>query len=229
MFEDWSYCFYCGEELASPNSTDFAYDQLYDLMKLEEARREYLDTKAGTYIGLLGLSVTILTAFGGIITIQSGQIQEFKDISIVFPKDLLMIIYILYFAVIILFITAVLFAFRAYGTGSTLSADTNPDKGTYDSIKKFFSGIGNSLIPRDDKIYKWIDSDFIAQHKESSLVDVHRCLADHINNDVIKINYELNDKKSNRIIKAYICTIFGIIILLILVVLIGTIGIYYSR
>ncbi|OPY48682.1 MAG: hypothetical protein A4E49_03431 [Methanosaeta sp. PtaU1.Bin112] len=225
VLEDWKYCFYCSEELISPKSMGFAYDQLYDLMKQEEARREYLDTKAGIYIGLLGLSVTILTAFGGIITIRGGKIQEINDNNVIFPQYLLVIIYVLYFTIVILFIAAVIFAFRAYGTGSALSIDSNSEKGAIPFIKKVFYIIGNRLIPRDDYVYKWIDRDFIAQNKDCSLVDVHRCLADHINNDVLKINYYLNNKKSNRVIKSYVITIFAVFTLLILVILIGAIGI----
>ncbi len=219
MSEDWNYCFYCSAELIPQTSVGFAYDQLYDLMKLEENRREYLDTKAGTYIGLLGISVSILTAFGGIITIQSGQIQKVTENNAIFPHWLLTLFYILYFLIVVLFIIAVIFAFRAYGTGS-LSVCSGSNKS--DIVKGFFVEI---LIPREKKVYKWIGRKFIVENKDSNLVDVRRYLVDHIENDVLSVNYDLNDKKANRIKRAYISTIIGIIILLLLVLLIGAKGI----
>ena len=107
-----------GNNSKPETSVEFAYDQLYDLVKLEEERRAYLDTKAGTYIGLLGVSVSILTAFGGILIIQNGQILKIKDMDAISSHDLLILIYFFYFIIIFLFIIAVFFAFRAYNTGS---------------------------------------------------------------------------------------------------------------
>lgn len=116
--EEWDFCTYCGQELVHETSNAFAYDQLFELMKLEEARRSYLDSKASTYIGLLSIAVTILTAFGGALTIRGGQIQEIKNQQTVIPNFTIVIIYILYFFIVILFILGVIFAFRAYSTGS---------------------------------------------------------------------------------------------------------------
>jgi hypothetical protein len=136
---------------------------------------------------------------------------------------------------------AVFFAFRAYNTGthgvcSKHDKSKDPKRGcdpivelffwgTANVLKELFCGIANAPIPRDGNVYQWIDLDFIAKNKDSNLVDVHRCLVDHINDSVLNINYSLNDKKANRVVKAYISTIFGIVILLILVILIGSTGI----
>jgi hypothetical protein len=197
-------------------------------MKLEETRREYLDTKAGTYIGLLGLSVTILTAFGGVVILQSGQIREITNIDIIYSQYLLILLYFLYFSVIVLFIISVIFAFRAYSTGSLGASNEpkSPRNGILSPIRSFLGSSGrfliNILIPKDKNIYKWIDRNFIALNKESCLVDLRKFLIDKID-EAVKINYDLNNEKAKRILRAYISTILGIFILLILIILLGLI------
>ena len=200
-------------------------------MKLEETRREYLDTKAGTYIGLLGLSVTILTAFGGVVILQSGQIREITNIDIIYSQYLLILLYLLYFlyfSVIVSFIIAVIFAFRAYSTGSLGASNEpkSPRNGILRSIRSFLGSIRrfliNILIPKDENVYTWIDRSYIALNKESCLVDLRKFLIEKID-AAVKINYDLNNEKAKRILRAYISTILGIFILLFLVILLGLI------
>lgn len=224
-----------GNNSKPETSVEFAYDQLYDLVKLEEERRAYLDTKAGTYIGLLGVSVSILTAFGGILIIQNGQVLKIKDMDAISSHDLLILIYFFYFIIIFLFIIAVFFAFRAYNTGSLVFSTKYDKSKTGDPIYNFFCDkanllkellceIANVTIPKDRR-YKWIDQNFIVFNKNSNLAELKSYLVDKINTEVYIINYELNNKKANRIVKAYISTIFGISILLIEVFLIMVLGI----
>jgi hypothetical protein len=220
-----------GNNSKPETSVEFAYDQLYDLVKLEEERRAYLDTKAGTYIGLLGVSVSILTAFGGILIIQNGQVLEIKDKGAIHSHNLLLLIYICYFAIIFFFIIAVFFAFRAYNTGSPIfSTENNKSKNGF-SLKSFFyivnlllCKIANVTIPQDGR-YKWIDQESIVINKNSNLAELKSFLVDEINTNVYIINYDLNNIKAIRITKAYISTIFGIFILLIEIVLIMILGI----
>jgi hypothetical protein len=109
---DDKYCEKCSNRIFK-SSREFIYKQLFELMKLEENRREQLDSKASTYIGLLSIAVTVIGALGGIAiaTIQGNE-------SLI--SNIILIISILYFSTIILFIIGVLMAFHAYHIGSII-------------------------------------------------------------------------------------------------------------
>lgn len=227
--EEWDFCTYCGQELVHETSNAFAYDQLFELMKLEEARRSYLDSKASTYIGLLSIAVTVLTAFGGALTIREGQIQEIKNPQIVISSLAMLIMYILYFFIIIVFILGVIFAFRAYITGSI---KTSPDSEKKNMLKKLAEELC-SLIPKklrsffqidEIDVFQGMDIDYIAKYSDIKLLEMRKDLIYHLK-DITSNNYNLNNLKSDRIISAYRVTILGILLLLLLSLIVGLIGI----
>lgn len=91
-------------------SGEFIYNQLFELMKLENSRRENLDSKAQTYIGLLSIAITLLVALGA-VTI------EYAKKELVF-SDTVGIMLLFYLCTEFAFIAGTIFAFKAYHTGS---------------------------------------------------------------------------------------------------------------
>ena len=227
-------CPTCQNELKS-DSQEFAYEQLFELMKLEESRRGYLDSKANTYIGLLSIAVTVLTAFGGVLTFRGDQIQEIKNLKLDNYSWILFFIYFFYILIIILFMLSVIFAFRAYATGSK-EITTEPKK--YCSKEKWHNEIAfygeklfrkiinklDLLLLPDRETYLGMPAGRFAENKDKSLSLLRNQLITTLNNLVLK-NNELNDKKANRILAAYRATVLGIFILILLTLIIGAIGI----
>lgn len=220
--KDWVYCHQCGAELIH-TSQEFSYDQLFELVKLEETRREYLDSKASTYIGLLTIAVTVLTASGGIITIRGGPIQEITN------PQLGIAIYILYIFIIIFFVSGVFFTFRSYSIG-TIEISSEPKK-NHRKITKMFIGITKMLIVGLDFLilpkkgcYKGMPVDYIATNSDEYIFPIRKELIPMLK-ELININWKLNNEKSNCTLKAYRATILGIVLLLVLTSIIGVIGI----
>ena len=110
------FCHECGAEMSTIKP--FVYDQLFELMKFENERRLNLDTKANTYIGLLTIAITLFVALGGLLTIEN--IEFFRTMS--FGK--VSIMYILYILIIIAFLIAATYAFKAYHIGSPFIPET---------------------------------------------------------------------------------------------------------
>jgi hypothetical protein len=81
-------------------------------MKLEESRRNNLDSKAHSYIGLLSIAITLLVAVGGIL------INDFTQTDSTIPDSTRGIL-ILYLLTELFFVIGVIHAFSAYHTGST--------------------------------------------------------------------------------------------------------------
>lgn len=219
-------CPKCGQELKEPISQTFAYDQLFELMKIEENRRIYLDSKANTYIGLLSIAITILTAFGGFIAIRGSQINEITDLQSqqVFVSPLLLgLIYVLYIFVVSIFLLSVILAFRAYavGTGkvSIASGKSGPETRLDKLGKKIINKLDLLLIPSTDK-YTGMPIECFAENKESPLFEFRNELITTLN-DLVRCNRDLNIEKANRILNAYRTTTLGISILLILILIIA--------
>ena len=109
----WDYCPKCRTEIFRPNRA-FIYEQLFELMKLQDNRRQYLDAKAHTYIGLLSIAVTIIVALGG-LTFKNGM-----WLQLLISNNGFIILSVLYVSTVLLFIIGVIFAFRAYHIGSPI-------------------------------------------------------------------------------------------------------------
>jgi hypothetical protein len=110
LSDNWDYCHKCGAEVLRP-SRAFIYEQLFDLMKLQDNRRQHTDSKAHTYIGLLSIAVTIVVALGGV------AIKNIMNPELLRSNSGLILL-VLYLSTVLLFIISVLFAFRAYHIGS---------------------------------------------------------------------------------------------------------------
>lgn len=198
---DWDYCFYCGAKLIQENGRAFAYDQLFELMKLEGDRTAQLDSKASTYSGLLGIAITILTAFGGVITIRGFELHEIttqKPISTVS----LIILFLLYAFTVLSFIIGAIYAFKAYNLG-------------YSILPSFGHGKINEYIG--------MDCAFLAKNCEENLVRIQRTLIPHLS-DLISNNFDRNQEKSKTINKANTATLFGIFSLILLIAFIVLTG-----
>jgi len=188
LSEEWDYCFECGTRIVEP-SLAFTYDQLFELVKLEEERREHLDTKAYTYIGLLSIAVTIIVSLGSL------TIKDFKSHQLL-ASNVILIISGLYVVTVLLFIIGVLFAFRAYHTGSIIV------KGGVDGQKQ-------------KNVFLFMDVDWLVKNSDRRLSSVQKELIDHLR-EIFSINYQLNNQKSNNILYAYKFTIIAIIFLSLL-------------
>lgn len=190
----WDYCHNCGTEIFRPTRA-FIYDQLFELMKLQDNRRQYLDSKAHTYIGLLSIAVTIIVALGG-ITIE----------NIIAPRLVIsynvLILSGLYVSTVLLFISGVIFAFQAYHIGSPI-------------IK--IDREGKIQIPDEklEKVYLRLHENRFVERPGEGLVSLQNNLI-HFLEIIISKNNIFNIRKSNKIIWAYHVTITAIISLLLL-------------
>jgi len=112
LSDNWDYCHKCGTEILRPGRA-FIYEQLFELMKLQDNRRQHLDSKAHTYIGLLSIAVTIIVALGG-LTIENIIIQQ------LLISNNTLILSVLYVSTVLLFTIGVIVAFHAYHIGSPI-------------------------------------------------------------------------------------------------------------
>lgn len=206
--KDWAFCT-CGYKLF--DNFDFVYDQLIRLMEQENARREHLDSKASTYIGLLSIAVTILTTFGGIVALQGSTFLELTNSSLKIPGPVMSSINIIYILTVLSFIVGVIFAFLAFNEGSTILPKEIADK---NDLK-----YQNTL----HKCFWNMDLDYLADNIDQPPIILKIPLIEHLR-EIIDQNYKLNNEKSNKVIWAYWLTLFGIGLLLALTVLIGAIG-----
>jgi hypothetical protein len=110
LSDNEDYCHKCGAEVLRP-SRAFIYEQLCDLMKLQDNRRQHIDSKAHTYIGLLSIAVTIIVALGGL------AIKNIMNPELLMSNNGLILL-VLYLSTVLLFIISVIFAFRAYHIGA---------------------------------------------------------------------------------------------------------------
>lgn len=273
--EDWDFCFYCGADLkqvlkaaqkileaAQEIGRTFAYDQLFELLKLEVNRTAVLDSKATTYSGLLGIAVTILTAFGGVISIRGLEIHEIKDqlpSSSPIPPASLIIIYSLYASTVFLLIIAAIYAFKAYNLGYVKSSkEIEQLDSQISNLEEHIVGCANeddkeslqnklttlkmekqrllsassgtdvnhpkskmALTKKD--CYQSVNWDFLADNCDREIVQTKKVLIQHLR-EVITNNYNVNNKKSDKINIAHRATLSGIIFLLLLIISINLSG-----
>lgn len=196
MEDYWDYCHNCGTEIFRPTRA-FTYDQLFELMKLQDNRRQHLDSKAHTYIGLLSIAVTIVVALCG-LTIE----------NIIIPRLVItynsLILSGLYVSTVLLFIIGVIFAFQAYHIGSPI-------------IKIDDDGKIQITAEKRKKVYLRLDEKRLVEKSDEGLASLQNNLIHSLEN-IISKNKILNIRKSNKIILAYYVTITAIISLLLLCV-----------
>ena len=189
--KEWIYCFYCGKKLRNPN-IDETYSRILNMYKYENERRQSLDSKAATYIGLTSVMVTILLVLGNFLfnTLEYSNNNIFLFIS--------------YICVIIGFILSSIFAFKAYHTGSIF---------TYHTIyTRLLSLILRRLVGSD--VYKLINPrdilQFIFDYPENAKKELIRKYL-----TVWNTNYNLNNLKSNRILICYTLSTVSLVLIAI--------------
>lgn len=99
-----------GKGIPDNESLKFTYEQLLEQLKLEEAARQNLESKAQTYIGLLSIAVTLLMALGA-VNLEYIKSQDLKI------SNSIVAILLLYLFTEFLFVVGVCFAFKSYHTG----------------------------------------------------------------------------------------------------------------
>lgn len=206
--DDSNYCYFCKTPIITETSKVFVYNLLFSLMQLEETRRQDLDSKAATYIGLLSVGVSVLTAFGGIIILRGGTILEIKNLKLASLSFIQNAVYLNYIFIVVLFILAVICAFLAYSTGSKKTKSNDSANLSFDEKKKCYQGLGYDYVAclSNEPLYLTYDK----------LIRLLR--------EAISINYNLNNDKSNKIKDAFWITIFAISLLLVQAIAIGLIG-----
>ena len=176
-----------------------------------------MDSKAAIYIGLLSVSLTVLTAFGGSIVLQKGEFHEIGNFSL--EKSSYLVNYFIFFSyifIVILLILAVFFALLAYSTGS----------GSARSVWAYIrgsKGAKSSCDERDD-CYKNLPYNDVAKLSNYPLFSARDTLIETLK-DCIAINFTLNDDKSAKIKMAFWLTVIAIFLLLLYTLSIGLIGI----
>lgn len=197
------YCNVCGAEI--PNETkSFVYDQLFELMKLENERRIHLDSKANTYIGLLSIAVTFFGVLGGLLT--ADQISFLKTLNYMS----VIMLYALYILIICAFIVGILFAFNAYHIGSPIIDENDRQK-------------VDELI-RSKKLYIKLKHSFVYDLLNSKTHTTKDDLMDQLIY-IIDVNNTFNIKKSNNIIWSFRFTIASISLILIMTIYLSIISI----
>jgi hypothetical protein len=196
------FCHECGEEMPNPIKS-FVYDQLFELVKMENERSLQLDSKANTYIGLLSIAVTIFGILGGLLTVENIKLLK------TFNFNIIMFLYILYMLITIFFIIGVLFAFRAYHTGSPMVRDSDDSK----KLKELIDSGKVFVKLNPDTLHDLLNK----QSRKDDLISQLEV--------ILKINRNLNIKKSTSILWSFRITIVAILLLLVMTIYIGVVSI----
>lgn len=226
--DDEEFCYKCGARIDEPSLT-FIYDQLFELLKLENQRREHLDSKAQTYIGLLSIAVTIIVSLGS-LTIKDLKSQQ------LIASNINLIIYVLYISTVLFFISSVLFAFRAYHTGSIIMYPPKVLQWGITLIKRLKLNLSQRLAPNNSRavgynnevepaaqtpknVFVIVEVPWLVKNSDKRLSKVKKSLIDHLGN-IHSINYQLNNQKSDNLLYAYYFSVIALIFLAILFIII---------
>lgn len=198
-----------------PTMKIFTYNQLFELINIENDRRHHLDTKANTYIGLLSIAITLFGVIGGLLTIE--KVEFLRSINFIF----VVLIYIFYVLIILILLVAVGYAFAAYHTGSPYIDLAKPFKDRL-QVHKLIRFIERKWNSHASCVYLKLN------HKNVfSLIDptsgITRYDLIRQMNDIIEVNRKLNLEKSNNIIIAFYFTMGAIGLLLAMTVYISVI------
>jgi hypothetical protein len=162
----WDYCPKCRTEIFRPNRA-FSYEQLFELMKLQDNRRQYIDTKASTYIGLLSIAVTIIVALGG-LTFKNGMCLQ-----LLISNNGFIILSVLYVSTVLLFIIGVIFAFRAHHIGSPIIKIDGKYLFSWDNVP----GKDNKRLLkflRDDLHIVWAENATISKSYDGKTISIFK-------------------------------------------------------
>jgi hypothetical protein len=200
---EWIYCHYCGEKLRESNIYE-RYERIISLYEYEQTRRQTLESKSATYIGLISVIVTILLAVGNVLFNSLGDFSD--DYASAFK-----ILFALYICSVAGFTLSAVFAFRAYHTGSVLMSQTKAMR------------ILNSVLDKlmGTEVYRIVSPDLVLQFETENPEQTKRELME-IYARIWKKNYDLNNLKSDRILASYafssislaIVVVTGIIVLI---------------
>jgi amino acid transporter len=174
---------------------------------MENERSLQLDSKANTYIGLLSIAVTIFGVLGGLLTVENIKLLK------TFNFNIILFMYIIYMLIIIFFIIGVLFAFKAYHTGSPLVKDSNDSQ----KMKKLIDSGRVFVKLNPDTVYDLLNRRSQKNDLISQLLFI------------LKINRNLNIEKSTGILWSFRITIVAILLLLVMTIYIGVVSVWTLR
>jgi hypothetical protein len=194
--EEWVYCYNCGTKLRE-SGLDEKYTRILAMYEYEQTRRQALDTKAATYIGLISVIVTVLLALGSIL---------FSSLDGLFNKYVFVFIILLgmYICSLVGFTLSAAFAFRAYHTGSVFTSHT--------TVARLLNSILCRLIGAE--IYRIVIPETVLQLETKTPEETKRELAE-VYSKIWKINHDLNNLKSDRILTCYTFSSISLIIVVI--------------
>ena len=206
--EDTEFCFNCSIKRYG-SSRDFAYNQLFELMRLEIARSARLDSKAHAYIGFLSIAVTILGTLGAII-IENIKTQGIMTTNIIFTLS------IFYVFVVMFFIFGVLSAFWAYHKGSIFMENKLREEAKQGKRPK-------RKRPKSKEVFFGFDVNWLSEYSEIGTSKLQKSLIPHLR-EIHERRYLLNNDKSDCILYAFMFTMVAISLLLCIVITIGIYG-----
>lgn len=187
---EWIYCHYCGTELKKlstelrESNMDETYNRILAMYEFEQERRQALDSKSATYIGLTSVIVTVLLAVAQLLF---DSLDNYAG-----QDDIFTVSFILYICAVTGFTFSAAFAFRAYHTGSVFMSRT--------VITRSLDFIFHRLLGTD--VYEMVNPEIVLHFATLSPEEAKRRLL-KIYSEVWKKNYYLNNLKSDRILICY--------------------------
>ena len=204
--QDWIYCYFCGTKLRESNVNE-SYSRILVMYEFEQERRQTLESKAATYIGLTSVMVTILLVVGNLLFNSSG-------ISHTGSTYFFYLLFASYVCSVAGFTFSAVFAFKAYHTGSVFTYHT-----TMTSLLKV---ILNRLVGTE--VYTMVDPEsvlqFLTTDPENAKIELLKMYS-----RVWKKNHDLNNLKSDRILVSYALSSISLIIISATTVILLTINI----
>lgn len=182
--EEWIYCYFCGRKLRESN-VDETYSRVLAMYESEQERRQALESKAATYIGLTSVMVTVLLVVGNLLF--SPKIEpNFSSTHLSY------LLFGSYVCAVAGFTSSAVFAFRAYHTGSVFSYRT--------PLIRVLNVFLERVVGKE--VYEMIDPKKVLQFTFSTPEDAKRELL-KVYSRVWKKNHELNNHKSDHILVCY--------------------------
>jgi len=199
--QDWVYCYFCGIKLRESN-IDESYSRILAMYEFEQERRQLLESKSATYIGLTSVMVTILLVVGNLLFSSSA----ISHISKVYVYYLLLALYI---CAVAGFTFSAVFAFRAYHTGSVFTYHT--------TLTDLLNTILGKLVGTE--VYKMVDPEkvlcLVTTSPENAKTELLKTYS-----RVWKKNYDLNNLKSDRILICYALSSMSLITIVLTTVIV---------
>lgn len=192
--QDWIYCYFCGIKLRESNVNE-SYSRILVMYEFEQERRQSLESKAATYIGLTSVIVTILLVVGSLLFSSSGI---YHTGSIYLPY----LLFVSYICAVAGFIFSAVYAFKAYHTDSVFIYHT--------TLTNLLNVILNRLVGTE--VYTMVDPEnvlrFFTTNPENAKIELLKLYS-----RVWKKNHDLNNLKSDRVLVSYALSSISLIII----------------